>query len=247
MNRKLTLSSQCSPFLLALLAFAPAASFGCVTPGAHVASPGSEPIKTCGPDGTIEDFEDGNNQINVVGDRGGYWYTYVDKEGSTVSPEPGDQGGTFNPIEGGHESKYAAEFKGKLAGKSIVYAAMGLNFEDPKSPYDASQYAGITFWAKRAAGSTSKLTVKLPDGNTDPDGQICSACYNDYGYTITVGEQWSRFVLPFHDLRQEPDWGSPRKPHVDTSKLFAIHWEAKAPGSEYDFVVDDIAFICKGP
>jgi endoglucanase len=236
-----------SPFLLALLAVAPAFSFGCVTPGAHVASPGSEPIKTCGPDGTIEDFEDGNNQINVVGDRGGYWYTYVDKEGSTVSPEPGDQGGTFAPVEGGHESKYAAEFKGKLAGKSIVYAAMGLNFEDPKSPFDASQYAGITFWAKRAAASTSRLTVKLPDGNTDPDGQVCSACFNDYGYAVNVGEQWSRFVLPFHDLRQEPDWGAPRRPHVDASKLFAIHWEAKAPGAEYDFLVDDIAFICKGP
>jgi endoglucanase len=240
MNRKLDL------FLLALLTAAPAAFFGCVTPGSHAVSPGSEPLKTCGPDGMIEDFEDGNNQINVVGDRGGYWYTYVDKEGSTVSPEPGDQGGTFAPIEGGHESKYAAEFKGKLAGKSIVYAAMGLNLEDPKSPYDASQYLGVTFWAKRAAGSTSRLTVKLPDGNTDPDGQVCSACFNDYGYTINVGEQWTRYVLPFHDLRQEPDWGAPRKPHIDASKLFAIHWEAKSPGAEYDFLVDDIAFICKG-
>lgn len=247
MNRspKLFLSSW--PFLLALLAGPALASFGCVTPGTRVASPGSEPMKTCGPDGTIEDFEDANNQINVVGDRGGYWYTYVDKEGSTVSPEPGDQGGTFAPVEGGHESKYAAGFKGKLAGKSIVYAAMGLNFEDPKGAYDASQYVGITFWAKRSAGSTSRLTVKLPDGNTDPDGQVCSACFNDYGYTINVGEQWSRFVLPFHDLRQEPDWGAPRKPHVDASKLFAIHWEAKTPGADYDFMVDDIAFICKGP
>ncbi|HEY5089681.1 MAG TPA: hypothetical protein VIK30_06910, partial [Polyangia bacterium] len=147
-------------------------------------------------------------------------------------------------VEGGHESKYAVEVKGKLAGSSIVYAAMGLNFEDPKGPYDASKYAGITFFAKRSASSIGKLTVKLPDGNTDPDGGNCSACYNDFGYTINVGEQWARYVLPFHDLKQEPEWGSPRKPHIDASKLFAIHFEAKTPGGEYDFFVDDIAFIC---
>ena len=240
MNRKL------APFLLALVTVGGAASIGCVTPGSRPGNAASEALKECGPEGMIEDFEDGNNQINVVGDRGGYWYTYVDAKGSTIEPAPGDQGGTFAPVEGGHESKYAAEVKGKLAGSSIVYAAMGLNFEDPKGAFDASQYAGITFWAKRTAGSTSRLTVKLPDGNTDPDGQICSACFNDYGYTINVGEQWTRYVLPFHDLKQEPDWGAPRKPHLDASKLFAIHWEAKAPGAEYDFVVDDIAFICKG-
>ena len=240
MNRKL------DPFLLALLTVGGLASLGCVTPGSRPGNAAAEALKECGPDGVIEDFEDGNNQINVVGDRGGYWYTYVDAKGSTVEPAPGDQGGTFAPVEGGHESKYAAEVKGKLAGSSIVYAAMGLNFEDPKGAFDASKYAGITFWAKRTAGSTSRLTVKLPDGNTDPDGQICSACFNDYGYTINVGEQWTRYVLPFHDLKQEPDWGAPRKPHLDASKLFAIHWEAKAPGAEYDFLVDDIAFICKG-
>ena len=85
-------------------------------------------MKECGPDGVIDDLEDNNNQITVIGDRGGYWYTYADNEGSTVSPVPGDQGGTFTMVEGGHDSKFAAEMKGKLAGKSIVYAAMGLNF-----------------------------------------------------------------------------------------------------------------------
>jgi hypothetical protein len=239
MNRKF------DPFLFALLAVVPAASFGCVTPGARPESAAGASYKECGADGVIEDFEDGNNQINVVGERGGYWYTYVDKEGSTVEPAPGDQGGTFAPIEGGHESKYAAQFKGKLAGKSIVYAAMGLNFQDPKGPYDASQFAGITFWAKRAPTSTPRLTVKMPDGNTDPDGQICSACFNDYGYTINVGPDWSRFVLPFHDLKQEPDWGAPRKPHIDRKRVYAVHFEAKTPSGDYDFLIDDIAFICK--
>jgi endoglucanase len=230
-----------------LVVFVASGALGCLpAPGARVANPNAPPIKTCGPDGLIDDFEDNNTQINLVGDRGGYWYTYADEKGSTIWPVQGDKGGTFTPVEGGHESKYAAEMKGKLAPSSIVFAAMGLNFEDPKGPYDASMYEGITFFAKRTAASTGKLTIKMPDGNTDPDGGVCSACYNDYGTTINVGEQWQRYVLPFRDLKQEPDWGAPRKPHVAANKLFAIHWEAKAPGADFDFLIDDIAFICKG-
>ena len=52
---------------------------GCLPmPGAKVAPPGTVPMKECGPDGVIDDFEDNNNQISVIGDRGGYWYTYAD-------------------------------------------------------------------------------------------------------------------------------------------------------------------------
>jgi hypothetical protein len=219
---------------------------GCVAPGARVPPPGSVPLKECGPDGVIDDMEDNNNQISVIAERGGYWYTYKDKEGSTVWPVPGDEGGTFTMVEGGHESKFAAQMKGKLAGKSIVYAAMGLNFLDPKEGLDASKYVGITFWAKRAPTATGKLVVKLPDGTTDPDGQVCSDCFNDFGYAVTIGETWTRIVLPFRDLAQEPFWGAPRRPHIDPKKIYAIHFEAKAPGAEYDFMIDDIAFICKG-
>ena len=39
---------------------------GCVPPGAHVAPPGSVPLKECGPDGVIDDMEDNNNQITGV-------------------------------------------------------------------------------------------------------------------------------------------------------------------------------------
>lgn len=242
--RRLALAVVPLPFAVAVAAGVPLA--GCLPmPGAKAPPPGGN-LVSCGPDGVIDDFEDNNNQINVVGERGGYWYTYADTKGSTVSPAPGDQGGTFTLVEGGYNSKFAAEVKGKLAADPIVYAAMGLNFMDPKTPFDASKYVGITFWAKRAANTTGKLVVKMPDGNTDPDGGKCSDCYNDYGATLDVGETWQRYVLPFRDLKQEPFWGVPRRPHIDSSQLFAIHWEAKSSGASYDFVVDDISFVCKG-
>ena len=235
------------PMLLLVLAAAPAlAAVACTPFGQKPASDLPPVFKDCGPNGLIDDFEDNNNQIATLEDRGGYWYTYADKEGSTITPEQGDKGGVFTLVEGGHDSKYAVEMKGKLAAASIVYAAMGLNFLDPKEPYDASKYEGVSFYAKRAPTSTSRVIVKMPDVNTDPDGGVCSACFNDFFTAVDVGDKWQRYVVPFHDMRQEGEWGTPRKPHIDSKKVYAIHWEVKAPGADFDVWVDDIAFVCKG-
>src|SRR3954467_10794435 len=80
---------------------------GCVPPGAHVAPPGTVALKECGPDGAIDDMEGNNNESSGLGERGGYWYPDVDKEGSTVWPVPGENGGTFTMFERGQESKFA--------------------------------------------------------------------------------------------------------------------------------------------
>ena len=117
-----------------------------------------------------------------------------------------------------------------------IFAAIG-------ATHTLAAVDGVLGIQGRAAG---KLNIKLPDGNTDPDGQVCSACFNDYGYAVNVGTEWQRYVLPFNDLKQEPDWGAPRKPHIDRKRIYAIHFEAKVPGADYDFFIDDIAFICKG-
>jgi len=215
---------------------------GCLAGGANNASAAA--LRECGPDGAIDDFEDNNNQGAVLEGRGGYWYTYVDKEGSTVWPEAGDAGGTFTPSEGGYNSKYAANVKGHISNGSTVYGAMGMNFADPKGVYDASKYEGVTFWGKRGPTSTPKVRVKLPDVNTDPEGGVCSACFNDFGVDLMFGDQWTRYVIPFRDMKQEAQWGD-RKPHINSSKVFAIQWQTQAKGSEYDFWVDNVAFICK--
>src|SRR5262245_2058228 len=114
-------------FLTVLMLFgcATATAIGGCTPfGTKPASALPVALKECDAEGLIDDFEDNNNQINIAGDRGGYWYTYADKEGSTVWPVEGDKGGTFTVVAGGNNSKFAANMKGKLAPAAIVYAAM---------------------------------------------------------------------------------------------------------------------------
>jgi endoglucanase len=220
-----------------------AMSSGCLTPSPN--SSGAAAMKECGPSGQIDDFEDNNNQNLVIEGRGGYWYTFVDKAGSTVSPEAGEAGGTFAPSEGGYGSKYAGEFKGKIGTAAIVFGALGMNFQDPKATYDASKYAGITFFAKRGANSTGKVRLKVPDGNTDPEGGVCSECFNDFGADLNLTEQWQRFVLPFHDMKQMEGWGAPRKPHIDSSKIFGLQWQVNVQGADYDISIDNVGFICK--
>ncbi len=230
---------------LAFLLGAAVTAAGCIAPGAQT-NAGGAALKECGPEGQIDDFEDNNNQNHVVDGRGGYWYTYVDKVGSTVWPEAGEAGGTFTPSEGGFNSKFAGEVKGKIGTAAIVFGALGMNFVDPKSAFDASKYEGITFFAKRASNSTGKIRLKVPDVNTDEEGKVCSECFNDFGMDINLGEQWTRYTFPFRDMKQMEGWGAPRKAHIDASKLYGLQWQTQVQGADYDFSIDNVAFICKG-
>ena len=120
-------------------------------PGAPIGSTG---FKECAAEGLIDDGEDGNNQNLPNDNRGGYWYTFRDKKGTTIEPVAGEDGGTFAMSEGGHGSQFAARYHGKVGTGAPLFAGMGMNFVDPKAPYDSSKYAGISFWAKKAENST---------------------------------------------------------------------------------------------
>jgi endoglucanase len=237
---------QSHPLLLAALALA---CFGCGPAindaKAMAQTPEGAP---CGPDALIEDGEDNNNQVIVHDGRAGYIYTYMDPEGTTITPKAGSDGGVFSMTAGGvNGSGYAMRMSGQMASAKVVYAGMGLNLTDPKDTYDATRYKGVSFYAKRGPGTTRKVRVKIPDVNTDPDGGLCGNCYNDFGLIIKLEEEWQQYVVPFSKLRQESGWGSPRPGSVAVDKMFAIQWQVKDPGVQYDIWVDDVAFTgCSG-
>lgn len=196
--------------------------------------------KACPQDGVIDDGEDGNNQVAPNKGRTGYWYTFADKEGSTVTPAAG---GTFAMARGGaNGSTQAAHMSGKVGGATVVYAGMGFNFVDPKGAYDASAYKGIAFWAKVSEGSTTKVRLKVPDGDTDPDGKVCSACFNDFGADLELTTTWTKYTVPFSTMTQLPGWGAPHPPSVVPAKLYGVQWQVNTPGASYDVWVDDVVF-----
>ena len=202
----------------------------------------------CPASGMFDDGEDNNNQVLVQEGRGGYWYTYVDSEGSTIDPPAGATGGIFSFAQGGvHGSAYAARMKGSISKAAIVFAGMGANMVDPKGPYDASRYGGISFWAKRGADTTPKVRFKMPDAATDPDGGICSACYNDFGIDLKLTDEWTQYIIPFGILKQERGWGAPHTHGIDVTKIFAAQFQVNDKGQNYDVWVDDLAFTgCVG-
>jgi endoglucanase len=216
---------------------------GCIPEGAAMtgaAAANTPEGKKCPADGVLDDAEDDNNQIAPNKGRNGYWYTFLDKAGSTVTPAAG---GTFAMSKGGaNGSAHSAHVTGKLGGGAVVFAGMGFNFVDPKGLYNTSAYKGISFWAKVGEGSTTKVRVKVPDAETDPDGKVCTECFNDFGMDIELTTTWTKYTLPFNALSQLSGWGAPHPAAVDPAKLYGVQWQINAPGVSYDVWVDDIEF-----
>jgi endoglucanase len=222
---------------------------GCLLPPASesAATPKKEEPSLCKALATIDDFEDGNDQIYSIEGRGGYIYTYVDETGSKVSPPENK----FMVSKGGvGESKYAVRVKGLLNDadkvEGDIYGGVSLEFseEGPESPYDASKYKGISFLAKLGDDSSvSEIRFKIPDVNTQPEGGICTECYNDFGINIKLSKEWTRYVILFEDLTQESGWGDPRPKSLNVAALIGLSWEVAASNVKFDFYVDDVSFI----
>lgn len=194
-------------------------------------------------EGMISDGESNSNQIGTIKGRGGYWYTFVDNNGSTITPTAGSQGGTFAMSPGGaNGTKYAAHMSGQVGGGDTVYAGMALNFVDPKGAYDATAYKGISFWAKVGPGSTPNVRLKVPDITTDPEGKICKECFNDYGYDLVLSTEWKQFFIPYIAMKQLKGWGSPRGSGIDSSQIYGLQWQVNEKGAPYDVWVDEIQF-----
>jgi len=183
----------------------------------------------------LEDLEDGDARSLVVDGRGGYWFTFKDEMGSTVSPD-----GTFVSAQGGAGgSKHAARMSGKTEASGIVYVGMGFSLTNPVAPYDLSQAKGLCFSAK----GKGSVRVKMPDVNTAPEGGVCKECYNDFGLEVALSDEWKEECFDFSALRQQPGWGE-QKPGLAADRVFAVQWQLNAPGQDYEVWIDDVRLKC---
>jgi endoglucanase len=196
----------------------------------------------CPAEGMIDDAEDNNNQVMANAGRSGYWYTFSDKSTNIVPAA----GGTFTMSAGGaNGSAHAAHMNGKVGTAQTVYGGMGFNFVDPKGAYDASKYGGISFWAKAGSGTT-KVRLKVPDSNTDPDGKVCTECFNDFGVDLQLSNAWTQYQIAFGEMSQMEGWGAPHTGAINKKKIYGVQFQVNSPGSAYDIWVDDVEFIgCK--
>ena len=234
------------PSIYILVSLSAGLAFGCEPGGTNAPETGAVgafDLGRCTRSAVIEDAEDNDHRTLDQQGRGGYMYTFLDESGSTVEPLAGRLGGTFAQAEGGaNGSMYAARFHGQLTSGSLVFAGYGLNFVDPKGPYDASAYEGVSFFARRSADSASNIRLKVPDAATSPEAGICTECFNDFGADIELTEEWQQYVFTFEQLSQMSGWGAPRPGSIDATQLYGLQFQVEGSGKTFDIWIDDISF-----
>jgi hypothetical protein len=205
---------------------------------------GTAPVKRCratrpADDGALDDFEDGNTQLTKSSGRDGYWFSAKDPKGSTIDMQ------TVEPGAGG--SELALHMSGKTAEGTAEDGSwgvqLGANFVNEQGTlYDASKYAGFSFKAKAAPGSSKKVRFKIGDVNTHKDAGVCITCWNHFGKDLVLTEEWKEYKVMFSTADQEPGWGNPRPISVTPAKLIGINWSV-GPNQTYDMWFDDLTFL----
>ena len=186
----------------------------------------------------IDDLEDGDGWIVEHDGRVGEWFIFNDGTG-TQTPA-----GAFAPSTPGRESNYAVRTTG--SGFSGWGAGVGLPLNDDgttRDSFDASDYEGITFWARAESAVTARFNVF--DGNTDQDGGVCSTCFDHFGADVQLTTSWQQFTFAWDELEQD-GWGNPQSGAIDPSQLYGLAFQF-GPGVSFDLWIDDVAFLPVAP
>jgi hypothetical protein len=198
----------------------------------------------------IDDMEDGDGSILAAPGRNGAWYSYNDlNEGKDTTGHqtpaamtPGFPMADLTPAR--DQSTKAAE----TSGGAFTGWGAGIGFDlnndgTTKSAYDASQYTGITFYARSATGP-GQLRVNVQDAQTAPEGGICDktatkGCNDHRGSSISLTTDWKQFTLPFASMKTL-NFGQ-QFPTFMLDKLYAIQFQV-GTNVNFDFFIDDIGF-----
>jgi len=179
----------------------------------------------------IADFQD-DSKLNPVDGRRGSFYVYGDSKGHF---EPAKVETTAYPIDqdnGNDQCSGAGSFHTKAVGFAEWGAAISTDFMTKsgavKATYDASEYKGISFWAKAGAPLTG-VKVSFPDiytdagadpGSLNPALAPClfqsGSKFNCSPYLVKFGDTdfppyktskidttWRRFDILFADTQQD--------------------------------------------
>lgn len=210
---------------------APSASVTPVSPLAPCTPPGIG----SGKDVLIDDFEDGDSRLRVSDKRAGYWLTFNDGTGKQ-EPRPGS---TFaaNRIPGGRgDSHFGLHSSG---GKFSKWGtALSAEFS-PRRCYDASAYAGISFWARGRA--QLRVSVKMTQVIGEEFGGSCvENCYDTHAVDRSLSADWQQYHVRWEELAQS---GSGLILPFDAHSLFALEFGVPGGRPPYDFWIDDVSFI----
>lgn len=132
---------------------------------------------------------------------------------------------------------------------------------------DLRAFRGVTFYGKADpnAGSTT-VSVLVLDRNSDPRGGQCDPvqaspreCFNSFGASVELDENFRRFTVNFDELEQDPQWGyRPPSNEPDLEHVYGVAFQVFTPGGvcpkgavcpggppslTFDVFIDDVYFV----
>ncbi len=191
----------------------------------------------------IDDMDDGSAAIPTISGRRGAWSDLlIDTNGASIVPDPSVA--FFVTDTGDICRKYAVY----VHGMTSIDPGSGANFGfSLGSPYNASGYTGLSFWAKIDAGTDPPVRVTFPDGDTDPRGAVCQenttdptlTCWSHFGFRLVLTSTWTKYTIPFSSLTQDP-WGY-QAAAFDPTTLYSVTF-AIGDTDTFGIWVDSVAF-----
>jgi hypothetical protein len=211
----------------------------------------------------IDDMESGAGRILGNEGRVGVWYAFNDQTDPAWStlgtqwPAPAAPGVPIptSLIPGGRGCSGRAMHS---YGDGFEYWGAGIGFDlgfDGQSyrTYDASAYAGITFWARGLPETIMQVRVSTAVTTRAEWGGTCpqELCPYPYHTTLSFGSEWTQYWIPFASLHQS-DWAGAVS--FEQTELTNIQFFVPGPSQldlslwpydytqNFDFWVDDVAF-----
>ncbi|XXX78786.1 hypothetical protein WMF30_08415 [Sorangium sp. So ce134] len=197
----------------------------------------------------LDDMEDGDGAIISLNDaenpRRGAWFVGNDGLG-TQKPAKNE---TFfmTPIEpprGNSLSAVYSEADDKFTDWGALFGFRLNNNKTETNPgvYDASEFRGITFFARADSGPSTKVLVDVVDVQTWSGGGICvnnGQCDDHFTKIVTLTPCWTQYKVAFAELKQS-GWGQAFEA-VDLTKLWGIQFRFGAR-TRFNIWIDDVAF-----
>jgi hypothetical protein len=192
----------------------------------------------------LDDMEDGNFSLLPKAPRYGFWYVAGDATVGGKLPKIEQLVAAIDPARGASAKGVHFEASGFKGWGSSV----GLSFSDAsqkRTPYDAGNAVGISFWVRGSVVDNAKLKVQFPITKTDPSGKLCGGtnqgqCLDHFSTQISVTSTWTQVPILFSAIYQA-GWGVPVEGGFDASEMLGIEWSAGT--SNVDIWVDDLALL----
>jgi hypothetical protein len=199
----------------------------------------------------IDDMEDGDLSIREVNGRSGSWQAFND--GTLTGTEDSAMTNMVPPrtIAGSSTGSSMSQHGYHISGGGYSGWGAGwmvdFNTASGRAPYDASDYAGIVFWAK-SDGPPTEVKVALPDIFSDTAGGLCDpndnrvggkGCYDDFATNITLTRQWRRYEIAFSSIATG-NWGL--RHAFDTQHVYGIKFSVTPSYALFDSWIDDVSF-----